>query len=377
LAEIKETVWSIEPYTKAKHQILEEYLKAWYPILLRWQGRVLYLDGFAGPGVYSGGEEGSPLIALRTALTHKFAERFGEIVFIFIEKNPDRANMLRGVIKSKFGSLPKNFVCDVHSAEFALTLEQGLNDLEKRGAKLAPTFAFLDPFGFSGFPLRVVKRLLGYDMAETLITFMVGFVNRFASEQSETVTELFGTDEWKRISDSIDLTNRERLWINLYESQLGKAGAKYFRSFQMIGERNQTIYYLVYATKDPKGMAVMKDAMWKVDRRGTYRFSDITDPGQSYIIDYSQDEVWIPAAANEVYHHFRGETVSCEAVNTFVTVDTRFRFRKAILRHLEDSGRISKVTGRTSQVISGRVHHHFLGRTVTWAKTSVVSIFGN
>lgn len=73
LAEIKETVWSIEPHTRAKHQILEECLKAWFPILLRWQGRVLYLDGFAGPGVYSGGEEGSPIIALKTALTHKFA----------------------------------------------------------------------------------------------------------------------------------------------------------------------------------------------------------------------------------------------------------------------------------------------------------------
>lgn len=347
MAEIKETVWPIEPHTKAKHQILEEYLKAWFPILLRWQGRVLYLDGFAGPGVYSGGEEGSPVIALRTALTHKFAERFGEIVFIFIEKNPNRADMLRNVISSRFGRLPKNVMCEVQSAEFAFSLEQGLNDLEKRGAKLAPTFAFLDPFGFSGFPLRVLERLLSYDKSETLITFMVGFVKRFASEQPETVTELFGTDEWKRISDSADSTNRERLWIDLYESQLRAAGAKYVRSFQMIGERNQTIYYLVYASKDPKGMAVMKDAMWKVDRRGTFRFSDITDPGQSYMIDYSQNDVWIPAAASEVYHRFQGDTVSCQAVDIFVTVDTRYRFRKAILRYLEDSGRIPKVAGRT------------------------------
>lgn len=114
----------------------------------------------------------------------------------------------------------------------------------------------------------------------------------------------------------------------------------------MIGERNQTIYYLVYATKDPKGMEVMKNVMWKVDRRGTYRFSDITDPGQSYIIDYSQGDVWVPAAANEVYFRFRGRTASCREVNDFVTVDTRYRFRKAILQLLEESGRIHEVTGR-------------------------------
>lgn len=114
----------------------------------------------------------------------------------------------------------------------------------------------------------------------------------------------------------------------------------------MIDERNQTIYYLVYATKDPKGMRVMKEAMWTVDRRGTYRFSDITDPGQSYIIDYSRNDVWIPAAAGEVYSHFLGRTVSCEDVDDFVTVDMRYRFRKAILQCLEETGRISHVAGR-------------------------------
>jgi three-Cys-motif partner protein len=346
LAEIKETVWPIEPHTKAKHQILEEYLKAWFPILSRWQGRVLYLDGFAGPGIYSGGEEGSPIIALRTALTHTQASRFREIVFLFIERNQERADTLRRIIREKFANLPKNLVYEVQSAEFATTLEKGLDDLEKQGAKLAPTFAFLDPFGFSGFPLRVVKRLLGYEKSETLITFMVGFVKRFASEQPDALNELLGTDEWMRIPDLTDSAQRERQWIVLYENQLRAAGAKYVRSFQMIGERNQTIYYLVYATKHPKGMTVMKNAMWKVDRRGTYRFSDITDPGQRYIIDYSQKDMWIPAAAKMVHVRFRGQTISCEEVDNFVTIETQYRFLKKILQHLEASGRISNVTGR-------------------------------
>ncbi len=346
MADIKETVWPIEPHTRAKPQILEEYLKAWFPTLTRWQGRVLYLDAFAGPGRYSGGEEGSPIIALRTALMHTQARRFREIVFLFIEKNQQRAEMLHRIIREIFEHLPKNLVYDIQSAEFATTLEQGLNDLEKQGAKLAPTFAFLDPFGFSGFPLKIVKRLLSYEKSEVLVTFMVGFVNRFASEQPEAASELFGTDEWMRIPDSTDSAQREREWIDLYENQLKVAGAKYVRSFQMIGERNQTIYYLVYATKHPKGMSVMKNAMWKVDRRGTYRFSDITDPGQRYIIDYSQSDVWTPAAASQVYGHFRGKTVSCDEVDNFVTLESPYRFLKSILQYLEASGRISNVIGR-------------------------------
>jgi hypothetical protein len=38
-------------------------MQAWVPILTRYYGRVVYIDGFAGPGIYVGGEEGSPIIA--------------------------------------------------------------------------------------------------------------------------------------------------------------------------------------------------------------------------------------------------------------------------------------------------------------------------
>lgn len=94
MAGIKETIWPTTPHTEAKHQILEEYLKAWFPILFRFHDRVVYLDGFAGPGIYAGKEDGSPIIAIRTALQHRMAERFREIVFWFIEKDYNCARML-------------------------------------------------------------------------------------------------------------------------------------------------------------------------------------------------------------------------------------------------------------------------------------------
>ena len=42
----KSTVWSIESHTIIKHQILEEYLKVWFPILGRNVDRIVYLDEF-------------------------------------------------------------------------------------------------------------------------------------------------------------------------------------------------------------------------------------------------------------------------------------------------------------------------------------------
>lgn len=350
MAGITSIVWPIEPHTKAKHEILRYYLGAWFPILAKWSGRIIYFDGFAGPGVYAGGEDGSPVIALQTAVEHTLREKFKEIVFFFIEKDPLRAKKLSEVLKECFPKLPENIKYIVHGAEFAPTLEQVLDYLEKKDAKLAPTFAFLDPFGFSGFPMKLIGRMMAYDKCEVLITFMVGFVRRFLDELREPVlNELFATQEWKKARHIGDSEKRLRFLLDLYERQLTKIGrAKFVRSFAMIGSHNQVIYYLVYGTKHWRGLEVMKEAMWNVDRRGTYTFSDLTDVSQAYLIDYTAASHWVPIAAEMVYDRFRGETVKESEVHQFVVTDTPFIYRKSILKYLEGCHppKISDVTKR-------------------------------
>src|SRR5688572_25838677 len=82
-------LWSIEPHTRAKHEILRRYLEAWTAILGTSNQRVIqYVDGFAGPGAYSGGEEGSPIIALKAALAHQARiPSSTKVRFLFIEEN--------------------------------------------------------------------------------------------------------------------------------------------------------------------------------------------------------------------------------------------------------------------------------------------------
>ena len=57
------TLWPIEPHTRGKHMLLREYLNAWLPIMMGSNDRVLFIDAFAGPGEYEGGEDGSPVDA--------------------------------------------------------------------------------------------------------------------------------------------------------------------------------------------------------------------------------------------------------------------------------------------------------------------------
>jgi hypothetical protein len=51
--------WDCPPHSKAKHEMLAKYLDAWYPIIASWNGRLVFLDGFAGGGRYTDGSEGS------------------------------------------------------------------------------------------------------------------------------------------------------------------------------------------------------------------------------------------------------------------------------------------------------------------------------
>lgn len=346
---IRSTIWPIEPHTRAKHEILKNYLQGWFPILSRYSGRIVYIDGFAGPGIYSGGEEGSPLLAIRTAKDHilKPYSR-AEIIFLFIESDEARAAKLREVLSERFPGLPEKMRYHVITGEFEPTIESILDKLEEEKAALAPTFAFIDPFGFTGFSMNLLRRLLRYEKCEVLVTFMAGFVKRFMDELREpALDKLFGMKEWREVREKTG--PKEHYLLQLYEKQLKEMrGVKYTRSFEMIGKYNQIIYYLIFGTEHWKGLEVMKEAMWKVDRRGQYQFSDRLGRDQIFLIDFQETKFWIPEATNAVYERFKGKRATIDEIKEYVIIETPYLFRKRILRYLESlrPKRILNVIGR-------------------------------
>lgn len=147
----------MDPHTKAKHEILGRYLAAWFPILSKYHSRIVYIDGFSGPGRYKGGEAGSPMIALDVAVNHR-KSLGGEVVFWFIEEREDRLNHLRQELATV--AVPKHFKVVSESGKFHEKFGEVLNSIDAGKDTLAPTFAFIDPFGFSGIPFTLIERLL-------------------------------------------------------------------------------------------------------------------------------------------------------------------------------------------------------------------------
>ena len=224
--------------------------------------------------------------------------------------------------------------------------------MEKDGTKLAPTFAFLDPFGVAGLPMRLIARILQYHKCEVMVTFMSKYMLRFHDPVRENaLNELFGTEEWQVVRQMDDPDEKRKFLLNLYIKQLKiLGGVKHVKTFEMIGQDNQAIYYLVYGTKHWKGMEVIKNAMDKIGRGGEYKFSDRTNPDQSCILDFVDEEFWITDASKRVYAEFKGKTVSVNFIHEWVITETPYLFlKKKILSklELEQPSKITNVTNRT------------------------------
>lgn len=330
--------WAIAPHTTAKHQILEEYLKAWFPIIARWNKDIVYIDGFAGPGRYSGGEFGSPIIALNAIKNHTMLGSARSINFLFIEKDKKRSSALRQTLQEEFSSgMPSNIQYDVLDSDFEGGLSSILDTQDEQNKKLAPTFAFIDPFGYSDFSMDLIQRLLSYDKCEVFITFMASYVHRFSDPlHVKSQFELFGTEELPDFSDGKNTNEKINSILDFYIKQLQKnGGAKYVYPFQMIGDKNIPIYYLIFATNHLKGLEEMKKAMTKVDSRGLYSFSDRIGSSQIFFAGIKDDESRIARDAELVLKHFAGKTVSVEKIHEFVITDTPHLSEKRLLKFLE------------------------------------------
>jgi len=337
VAVLNDTLWPIERHTAAKHEILRKYLDAWLPILGMYNKRLLYIDGFAGPGEYTGGEPGSPIIALEAAIAH-VGSISGELILMFVEERADRVAHLNSCIAKL--RVPPNFKILVAQSNFAQRATKALDKMDGDPTNVPPTFALIDPFGFAGIPYELINRLLAKDKCEVLINLMVDHINRFLTHPHDEVrrhiTDAFGTEEALKIA--FGPGSRAEALRDLYQRQLQKA-ARFVRYFDIRDSDHRTIYYLFFASNNRLGHLKMKEAMWKVDRFGEFRFSDATDPNQRLLFD-------APATAplaEELSQTFRGMgQQSLEDIESHVEDNTAYlgKHMRAALQQLETERRL-------------------------------------
>lgn len=268
------TLWEIGEHTRGKHIVLRRYLQAWIPILGFTQGKVLFIDGFAGPGQYVGGEDGSPIIALKAFEEHYARPRIkAHVLFWFIELENDRARHLETLVAPYRERLGSSVGIDVTTGRFDETLSTTLAEIAADRKVLVPAFVMIDPFGVSQTPMAVIAQILRNPKSETYISFMAESINRFKDDRGWEVhlDGLFGCRDWRQSSDMQNPRERRKFIFDLYKKCLKEAGAKYVVHFELY-RGAELVYAIFFATGNELGCDRMKEAIWKADPAGGQSF---------------------------------------------------------------------------------------------------------
>jgi three-Cys-motif partner protein len=344
MARPSETIWEIEEHTKAKHRILRGYLGAWLPIMSKNNGRLVYIDGFAGPGVYAGGAPGSPIIALNSFLEHRSRSLItSELVYVFIDADRERINRLRTEVQ-KLGELPSNLKIDISCGTYEQNFGDTLDHLEKNSKKLAPTFAFIDPFGYAQATMKLSGRFLQFDRCEVLIYVPLPFIARFVSDPNqklgETFTTFFGTDGWKTAGEKHG-DERSLILHDLFRDQLKlECGLKFVKSFEIVTPHKNTGYHLFFGTNHELGLQKMKESMWRVDQLEGHKFADSTLHEQMVLFQAAPDTKPLGRALMD---HFNADVFSIEEAERYTLIQTPFLPSHVKTRTLKPSDQAGKL----------------------------------
>jgi three-Cys-motif partner protein len=312
----KSVLWQLDEHSAAKHGILRAYLDAWLPIMASRNPKLLLIDGFAGPGRYLGGEDGSPVIMVKALLEHSRREVIErrEIGYIFIEDHPGRAAHLETEIAKLRPVVPETVSLLTVHGDFSEAMERLLGEV------LPPTFVFIDPFGYADTKLRLTSRILEFPKCEALIYFPTPFLARFVRREGQEAAfdALYGDRRWLAAQE-LDGEARKRLLHDLFRDALSEH-AKYVRSFEIVTLEGGG-YHLFFASNHPLGLKKMKEAMWDVDPVAGLQFRDSTVSPQMVLFEPEPDTLPLKHALRE---RFGTDAFTIEQAEVFTAQESAF-----------------------------------------------------
>ena len=276
-----------------KHELIQHYLNGWFPKLGFWSGRVLYLDSHAGRGRHAHGQIGSPIVAIKTLMEHRYRDALltrCEVHFILIEKDDENADFLRREIAA-LGELPKNMSTHTTHGDCFRVLSDIVAELKRSGKSMAPAFIFVDPYGFK-IPGQILADLMSAGKVELFVNVIWRELNMAVMTRdqtprmTQTLDSIFNGPSWRSLTDVEDTNLRAGKAINLLQEM---TEAKWATWITMRGSNNATRYMLMHLTNHDAGRDLMKDCIWKVCPDGGFHVGKSENPDQLFLVTPEPD----------------------------------------------------------------------------------------
>jgi three-Cys-motif partner protein len=286
-------LWVREDHTKAKHELLLAFFNKWVSVHSGFfatrpaGGLVRIYDGFAGPGVYSGGEPGSPLIIMQALCANpNLLEKWERVRYDlhFVEKEPARAARLKQELLRFEAMMRQDGPRWTDRISWTVTTGRYEENVPQPVSDPSALFLFLDPFGYSHSPMTLTQELVQQRKSDTLIFLPLSFVNRFKDREGQEIAmdRFFGTPGWRDVPDGDD---RPARLLALFEAQLRKVGLDYVGAFKLRPDSTNE-YFIVGGSGHTKGWESIKEGFWSVDPVNgmEYQAPKQPPPGQQVLV---------------------------------------------------------------------------------------------
>lgn len=331
--------------SEVKALIVAKYFGAWAKVMLSASDStdLAYVDLFSGPGRYDDGEPSTPLLVLERAIHDLELQK--RLVTLFNDGNPDHARRLAVEISQfpRVDTLAHKPI--VTSSDVGPELVEMLES-----TRMMPTFFFVDPWGYKGLSLRLVKAILKDWGCDCVFFFNFNRVN--AGLQNELVREhmtaLFGPEGVTRLeSKLLGLTpdGREALIVEELITSLHSIGGRFVLPFRFLATGGRrTSHHLIFVTKHIRGYEIMKDIMYKAsstydDGVASFEYSPVDDPQLRFLFEYSRP---LDDLSAQLQSEFDGQQLSVQEIYERHHVGRPFvkaNYKEA-LRRLEEVGKV-------------------------------------
>lgn len=301
-----------KPQSQLKTRIVSEYFAVWANVmeghLKKERNRkknLGYIDLYAGPGVYENDCKSTPITILEYAITVPYLCE--NLVTFFNDKNPKFCESL----KLQVSSIP-GIETLRHKPEFrSMEVGEHLSTLFSQ-KKLPPTLSFIDPWGYKGLSLTLIKALTKDWGCDCIFFFNYRRINMDIGKHTSIVhlEQLFGHDKFvalkAKISKLLPAEREEEIVGQLIAGVEESCKVKAL-SFKFFGDDSaRTSHYVVFVSKAPLGSRIMKRVMAKFSMEPMTRIPSLSFAPKQQFDLFNTQNADVDDLANQLADNFAG-----------------------------------------------------------------------
>lgn len=338
-----------------KAQIVQKYFMAWAKIVLPatqkfGDGKIAYIDLYAGPGRYKDGAASTPLLVLEKAIETPSVRE--ALVALFNDMDQNTTKTLQAEIDALPGIETLKYKPKVNCNPIDKDIEEYFAN-----TRLIPSFTFLDPFGYKGLSLRLVNGVIKDWGCDCVFFFNY---NRISLGISNPMVEshmaaLFGKKRSALLKDRVEGAKPEQRELMILEEltqALKEMGGTFVLPFRFRNEIGRLTHHLIFVSKKFKGYEVMKEIMAAASSTadqgvGSFAYSP-ADESMPLLFELTRP---LDELEGMLKYNYAGRTISMRDIYESHSVGRPYlsKHYKDVLKKMEESEEISVIdpTGKS------------------------------